>query len=412
MSQTENEHLKELLRRLQDENLVLKQSSFTFSVPRASTSSSGNSFKNAATTSFNPPSNPTNVVTNLPASTTPPTPSLDTPSSFPSDIDFGSLTPFDINMLDDNQVSLGGMSYDFGHGQGVLPTKTPYKTIASNPMFMSFADPSPLDSRAFTANRTSNGASTSSATTPFDLQAFNLWSGQSPQSEISQSSHSGSLDELFGGSMFGTQAPVDFSVLMKSPSTSSISPVLHSHSTTRSPPSSSTSPASSAAANSPFTATKEGESSTAHSPDTCPKTKEDLERRIEASGSSMFAPPPASDSSFATVRKASEGDKGPMVTCKGATFPITEKSEKNVEVLSAWRSITSHPHFKTSVSPAFISWSARCAHPLTEQGQQNIDINELCAEFTDKARCDGTKVVLDPQGVNQILEKLASKLSP
>jgi AP-1-like factor len=35
-----------------------------------------------------------------------------------------------------------------------------------------------------------------------------------------------------------------------------------------------------------------------------------------------------------------------------------------------------------------------------------MDINELCAEFTDKARCDGTKVVLDPQGVGSIMERL------
>jgi len=41
---------------------------------------------------------------------------------------------------------------------------------------------------------------------------------------------------------------------------------------------------------------------------------------------------------------------------------------------------------------------------------QNIDINELCSEFTDKARCDGTKVVLDPQGVSLIMEKLTTRL--
>ena len=41
---------------------------------------------------------------------------------------------------------------------------------------------------------------------------------------------------------------------------------------------------------------------------------------------------------------------------------------------------------------------------------QNIDMNELCSDFTDKARCDGTKVVLDPQGVNSIMEKLTTRL--
>lgn len=41
--------------------------------------------------------------------------------------------------------------------------------------------------------------------------------------------------------------------------------------------------------------------------------------------------------------------------------------------------------------------------------EQDSDINELCTEFTSKARCDGTKVVLEPQGVHHILEKLGSK---
>jgi AP-1-like factor len=43
------------------------------------------------------------------------------------------------------------------------------------------------------------------------------------------------------------------------------------------------------------------------------------------------------------------------------------------------------------------------ADPITVL--QDVDINELCAEFTNKAKCDGTKVVLDPQGVNQIIDK-------
>jgi hypothetical protein len=40
---------------------------------------------------------------------------------------------------------------------------------------------------------------------------------------------------------------------------------------------------------------------------------------------------------------------------------------------------------------------------------KDADINELCSEFTNKARCDGTKVVLEPQGVHSILESLSKK---
>lgn len=37
---------------------------------------------------------------------------------------------------------------------------------------------------------------------------------------------------------------------------------------------------------------------------------------------------------------------------------------------------------------------------------QNVDINDLCSEFTKKARCDGTKVVLEPESVSCIIERL------
>ena len=41
--------------------------------------------------------------------------------------------------------------------------------------------------------------------------------------------------------------------------------------------------------------------------------------------------------------------------------------------------------------------------------EQNVDINELCSEFTKKARCDGTKVVLEPEGVNDIIQSLQQR---
>ena len=39
---------------------------------------------------------------------------------------------------------------------------------------------------------------------------------------------------------------------------------------------------------------------------------------------------------------------------------------------------------------------------------KDVDVNELCTEFTNKARCDGTKVVLEPQGVDHILKSLSA----
>lgn len=358
MSQTENSHLRELLRRLQDENLILKQSTFTFSVPRPSAGESQN-FQNVATTSFNnlgdngsqhasSSSSPPSGSASKPATPNVPN-SLDGPSTFPADIDFGSLTPFDssmMNLLDDNNNGQEPMLYDFGgFGQGVPSTQTAYKTIASNPQYMSFVDPMPENNQTLsTINKPASSSSSNSGQSPFDF--FN-WSSPA-RSQTGTSTHSsggGSLDELFGGNLFGqAQSPVDFTVLMKSPSPLSVSPVMH-----RSPPSASATP-SSAAGNSPPTDKLSHESSPScgTASGECPKTKAELEKHISTAGSSMFAPPAPPEPP--AVRKSTLPETGaPMIMCKGATFPPTEVSDDNIEVLSAWRSITSHPQFKTSV---------------------------------------------------------------
>ncbi|TFY57565.1 hypothetical protein EVG20_g8492 [Dentipellis fragilis] len=391
LTQTENEHLRELLQRLQEENVVLKQAQFTFSMPRQSAGTDNQGIKNTSTFNLTPDASFPGASASTSKNATPASSSLDTPSNFPSDIDFGSLTPFDsssLSMAEDSSSVDRNMSYDFGFGHYV-PSNTPYKTIASNPRFMSFADPILTDvtvaSHLQHANKSAAQSPQSNGNNPFDIGAFNTWTAQSQSPrQDSTPSQSGSLDELFGGSVFDPQGPVDFDVLLKSRSPSSISPVLHTVSRPDTTTSSS-SPSASASTQSPESSAPPGDCA-----EKCPKTKADLERHIDAAGSSMFAPPPPppeNEPVLSHLRKAVDTGRGPMVVCKGATFPPTEKSDKNVEVLSAWRSITSHPGFKSS----------------------NVDINALCAEFTDKARCDGTKVVLDPAGINQILEKLTRK---
>ncbi|KAI0321140.1 hypothetical protein OF83DRAFT_1081174 [Amylostereum chailletii] len=369
-TQTENTHLRDMLKRLQEENVALKQSQFTFSVPKSS--GDAQPFNNVATTSFGSspgsafnPASATSPSSSKDSSS--PSSSLDTPSNFPTDVDFGSLTPFDsssLSMLDENGDA--NMSYDFGFGQ-YIPSNTPYKTIASNPMFMSFADPS----GDFGSSLSNKSSPPSAGGGSFDM-SFGHWTGQSPREEGSTSQ----LDELFGGGhMFNAQtpmSPMSFNAVMNNAPASSLSPVLHTTTSVSTPSS-----------NQPSPPQDTGE---------CPRTKEQLEQRISDEGSSMFAPPPpsAEDVPMPVLRKGTSlGGDGPMIMCKGAAFPPTEKRDDNVEVLAAWRSITSHPHFKAG----------------------NIDINELCAEFTDKARCDGTKVVLNQQGVTYILNKLTQKIS-
>lgn len=397
-TETENQHLKELLKRLQDENISLKNTSFTFSVPRngepndRSFNSNVPSFPSSQNSIFTPTSHIPSPPSSAAKAATPQssTSTLDIPSAFPGDIDFGSLTPLDsasMDLLDDPDAI---MSYDFGNGQFV-PSRTPYKTIASNPMFMSFADPSPSETGHASK---STSQSNSSGNSPFDL-TFGQWPGQTTSRE--GSSHTSSLDELFGGHIFDPQSPINFNVLIKSTATSPISPVLASpmspvavaHHSIHTPPATSSSNTSSSYESS------DGPSPTAGSrsnTETCPKTRAQMEQQIQAEGSSMFAPPPPPQEKEAKTQifRAPAGADGPMIMCKSAAFPPTEKSDLNIDVLAAWRRITSHPHFQAS----------------------NFDINDLCSEFKDKARCDGTKVVLDPQGVNSILEKLSTRLTP
>jgi len=372
ITESENENLRDLLSRLQSENMMLKQAAFTFTVPRdnapnmANGSPASGSFNNNQPHSFNfasPGAGPSR------SPITPPQPH--------APLNFNSLISFDPNMLNMSEeptATEGAMSMDFGFGQ----PHCQYKTIAANPMFMSFAEPSPYDS-----SPSSTSGNSSNYFNNFDLTTFDNWS---PPSDSS------GLDQLFGGNYLGTQNGVDFNALLKSPP-SSISPV--SHASLRSPSSSSSSSSSSPSNGTPGA---EGEQ--------CPKTKEDLAKHIVTQGNSAFAQCEIPITPY--LRKAvADETGGAMIMCKGSSFPPTEKSDKNVEVLTAWRSITSNPQFK--VRPSAVSMHSESASAHAASFKQDLDINELCTEFTSKARCDGTKVVLEPQGVHHIIETLAAK---
>ncbi|KAI1790443.1 hypothetical protein LXA43DRAFT_504702 [Ganoderma leucocontextum] len=395
LTEQENENLRDLLQRLQNENMVLKQAAFTFSAPHsANTNNNQNAFGNNASNhpmQFNF-SSPGAGPSKSPMQTQSP------PSQY--NLNFNSLIPFDPNMLnpaDESQDVNMDTPFSFSNE---------YKTIASNPMFTSFAEPSPADSPPIMMNGGQQYLPNSS------FESFDHWTPSE--------SHNGgqdALDQLFGGNFLGTNSTTtaDFHALLATPR-SAISPVSHA---TRTPSlsSSSSSPAGAANTNgaSPSTA---GHSPSAHPPgqstDQCPKTKQQLSKAIAEAGQSSFVqgsafvqnggPSPASSAGsekpgegesagvscempFAPFLRKAAGENGgtPFVMCKGSSFPKTQKSDKNIEVLTAWRTITSNPQFK------------------------DVDINELCTEFTSKARCDGTKVVLEPEGVHHIIETLAAR---
>ncbi|KAF5377264.1 hypothetical protein D9615_006429 [Tricholomella constricta] len=380
---SENENLRDLLTRLQQENLTLKQSSFTFAVPKTGGTNSENA---QASTSFASQS-PEFTASSSSRSPISPVSSTAIPTKITNPLEWSSLTTFDpsmLNLLDDTPqptATDGAMQMDFGFGPhpGLMPN-TPFTQITSNPMFMSFA--STFDSPLPPTH--TNEASTT-AFNNFDLNGFSSsWSSPSTAQDTS------SLDDLLAVMGRGS----DYSFMPTPSSTASDSPVTHhanvnqnnfKTTATQSPAFSTSSSPSSTVSDPLFDTPRDSSASDSdvaqegheeHNKSECPKTKGELVKRIASSGPSPFAP--------TSLRKSSDAVLGSMIMCEGSNFPKTQKSDQNIEVLSAWRSITSNPRFK------------------------DVDINDLCTEFTNKAKCDGTKVVLEPQGVNCILKSLSA----
>jgi len=273
-------------------------------------------------------------------------------------MDWTSLTTFDpavLNLLDDilppqTTATDSAMQMDFGFGD--QPNKSPFTTIAANPMFMSFAD---------FESSPDLSASDNNSIGSFN---FDMWTN-SPQPDVATIREPG-LDELFGGNYLSKQTPGDFSAFMQGSSPLSSSPISH--------PSPSAGTSGSSASSSGTSNNSEGQSpisSVGTSVESesvhigrCPRSKEETAQLIESQGQSPF------------VTRDPALDK--IVPCK--KLPRTEPRADNVDVLAAWRDVTTN--------------------------YKDFDINELCSEFSDKARCDGSRVVLEHPSYQDILAKL------
>ncbi|KAG6371509.1 hypothetical protein JVT61DRAFT_9213 [Boletus reticuloceps] len=395
-AEAENSNLRDLLSRLQEENLALKQAQFTFSVPKPAPMTAPAPNSTAQPSPFSFFGTPTPFPpTSAPSQSPPKRP------EFGTDIDWTALTTFDPSMLsvldEPTDVPMQTDTAPSPFGQYALPQS--YKTIAHNPLLMSFVDESP-----------STSFNTTSTTNSLDQFAFNFSSGPNSWPSTAQSQpftqNSGhndflhpnhSLDELFGGNYMGNQGPLDFNALVDS---TSMSPVSHANGVKPSaaaqkpisaPPSNSNnSSPSTSTSQSPFswtTLSQSGESppsasestpSSATAPVCRPivLSRTDIAKHIVAEGPSLFTDLPKPP-----LRKTSDMSTGEIISCQGSNIPRTKESPENIEVLKAWRCITQSPHFK------------------------DADINELCSEFSKKARCDGTKVVLEPGSVQQLFEQ-------
>ena len=289
---------------------MLKQSSFTFTAPKVPPKSS----ETAELPNFSsiPSSSRPNITSKV---------TSEEPSPIANPIDWSSLTTFDpaiLNLLDDPvsqpTATEGAMQLDFGFGQNTgLASNAPYTTIASNPTFMSFA--STFDS----PSNSSGTAPNTFLTSPFnfDMNSMSAWSpSQDPQ-----------LDDLFAGYL-STMNPTDFS-LPSQPSTS-VNPVSHHNFR---PDTSQTPSSSSLPLAAPQISKSSQDVSLPASEETgCPKAK--LKEIIASADPSPFIM-----HGVATTT--------PAVPCpESGKLPKTIKSDKNVEMLTAWNSITSDPKYK------------------------------------------------------------------
>ncbi|KAJ7585615.1 hypothetical protein C8J56DRAFT_948402 [Mycena floridula] len=429
---SENENLKDLLSRLQNENMTLKQSSFTFSVPKTAQTFTPALSPSSSSTAKSPDSRSPQSIFSSPLI---PFSASSSPGSFKmptNPLDLSSLTSFDpnmLNLLDEPTATSTGdsMAMDYGYGNNSSSGSSGFlgnfTTIASNPVFTSLASyfdepisagPNPdLDFSAMarfsnptmmnfssptmttispTMGSSMGGSPPAPSTGSFDYSDFGNLSSWSP-APPTQDSFDDILNFLDQPS-FTTPAisPIIHSEPMDISSGASSSSVNLSKSLSNknrdgfSPESSSSSSSAGASPASDMTsATSVSEGGKSSSGDDCPKTKAEFAARIGLEGGSVFAPASLAGNNVMANLISSRQAMNKVLSCESnsSTFPRTDKNENNIEVLSAWRAITSNPNFK------------------------DADINELCSEFSSKARCDGSKVVLEPQGVSHILESLS-----
>lgn len=355
----------------------LRQSSFTFAVPSTSTdkqapkdatpesSSSGaqHGQQDSPMTMFN--NSPPSVSSSTTAST------HDSPQSlFLNDqSDGGSLSFLNpgLRVIDSEPQQTAtsaadSMGMDFGFG----PIMTqPYTTIASNPMFMSFREPDPYSfDQANGINSSAYPPVTQmSNMQPFDFsQAFSSW----PDVNMDDVQLNGSFDELFGGTSYlGPLGGNDFN-FNKSPATS-LSPVSHHNSSKSS--NVSISSGSSSSGSTPVSINSNGASPNSISIDNpgsmCASgtkcSKANIEDALARDPGSIFAPRSGDSSSPEstgnTPIQTPDMDECPEeVPCKGLKLPKTTRSEKNVEVMNAWRAIRHDPNYQVCLVVLSLSY--------------------------------------------------------
>ncbi len=337
----ENENLRELLTRLQNENVQLKQAQFNFTFqqppPSAGTSAAGPSATGGRHPSQSSQSPTEPVLTQNP---TPPT-SKATPDMhlFDAFSTSDSLSSFGISPPPTNNATINGTTNGndlswfnvfntfSGVTNGSSPNSAafngggmPYQTIASNPMFTSFREPTPNAWASFGAG-------------PADVNM-------------------NSYDELFGGGGATTSSSLmedllTFNSFLPDTTGSDLISPLPQHVTPPALPETNNRPGSdpSVTLNSAVSINSEastsGSSSGQQSPHNgkqCPKSKSDFEAMIKKNSQDTFGPP---------ISTASPTDENGL----RCTIVPADPSKVNLDLGTAWKAVRQHPQFEVSLSP-------------------------------------------------------------
>ncbi|KAF8336177.1 hypothetical protein F5887DRAFT_891517 [Amanita rubescens] len=386
----ENENLRDLLARMQSENMMLKQQQqapLTYSVQK----NAGNGLERMRDSFIG--STPTAPSSRTLAWSSPP---IEYTTSDWSSL-LASFNPSMLSGLDESPQTTaagGELSIDFGSGTSSdASAGFPFTTIGSNPAFFSLASTFDAGTPAHQGNR----LAPSSNDHNFDFGPLAPW----PTSNIQDTS----FNDLFNGSYMPSNKSGDYNpFLSNTPESTPLPRHMESN------PSSSSS-ASFAASPSDLLRIPVQ--------DTDPHRSERLKSRnarqkdIEAEGPSPFAPSASlhtPSNLSAALKKTLDSNSTPIIMASGSKFPKTQRSDKNIEVLTAWRTATSNPNFpKIQRSDKNIEVLTAWRTITSNLKFKDADMNELCAEFTAKAKSDGTKMVLEPQAICHILETLSRK---
>jgi len=115
----------------------------------------------------------------------------------------------------------------------------------------------------------------------------------------------------------------------------------------------------------------------------CPRTIADVTRIMNNNAQSTFGPPISSPPPIAR-RETDEKDAAAHARMAAlcADLPRTAKRPNQIEIGRAWEKVRQHPQF------------------------DDCDIDELCNELSAKAKCDGSRPVLEESSFNDIVHAL------